>query len=102
MLYNSLNADDYHRSGPFNAEYDEYPFDTNLSVLKVTEEAEEEREERKMSLLRKYNQRLLDYDEKNLEKVNGPDRSNEYYKRYQYAVKTLKPLKRKRTKNRGM
>lgn len=95
-LYGKLdNEDDFRGASSLGGE-DEFPFSTDLPVLKVTKEAEEKRAERKKSLLREYISRLVDYDDENFEKIHGRNAEKEYTKRYRYASKMLKTLRGKK------
>lgn len=96
-LYGKLDDEDYFREASYLGGEDEFPFSTKLSVLKVRKEAEEKREERMKSFLREYISNLVDYDDKNYEKIHGENAVKEFTKRYRYAVRMLKTIRKKKT-----
>ncbi len=92
-LYYSLPNDDFYRDIYLGDTLDEYPFPTNLSILKVKEEAEKELKKREQGLLRPFVSAIFDYDNNHPDKKKRKDFKKVCSKRFNEAEKILAQLR---------
>lgn len=93
-LFDGLDDSDYFRDSFFGASFDEYPFPTRLSVLKVNKNAKNKIKARKNDPVRTYVNAIVDYDNIHLENMKGKINVEEYSKRLKEAVRILQEVKK--------
>ena len=84
-----LDDDDFYRESFFGNLLHEYPFETELSVLKVRKEAQKKIREREKSVIRPYISAIVDYDDEHLDGMHGKNSIRVYAKRLEDAGKIL-------------
>ena len=88
-LMQDLDDDDFYRESFFGDLPHEYPFETELSVLKVRKEAQKKIRERERSVIRPYISAIVDYDDEHLDNMHGKNSIRVYAKRLEDAGKIL-------------